>query len=36
VELLVLIVMLAVVGAVAVLRGTDSRDGNDWVVHRRP
>ena len=35
-ELLVIIVMLAVVGAVAVLQGADSRDGNDWVVHRRP
>jgi hypothetical protein len=35
-ELLVLTMTLLVIGALAAVLATDSRDGNDWVVHPRP
>ena len=34
-ELLLVAGLIALVGAVAVAFGADSRDGNDWAWHRR-
>jgi hypothetical protein len=36
VELLVVVMVLIVVAAASAVSGADSRDGNDWIVHRRP
>jgi hypothetical protein len=36
VELLVVVMVLIVTAAVGAASGTDSRDGNDWIVHPRP
>jgi hypothetical protein len=36
VEALVILALVALFELLVVLFGADSRDGNDWEVHRRP